>query len=96
MKLKHQLNLLATLITAIPLACILFLCINYYLRSQKNMLLTGYEEVLALDSSNMTDEDYKLFLRNVRLLPKDVETALVDNITGLVIISSIKDIFSLL
>lgn len=92
MKLKHQLNLLATLITAIPLACILFLCINYYLRSQKNMLLSGYEEVLALDSSNMTDEDYKLFLRNVRLLPKDVETALVDNTTGLVIISSIKDI----
>ena len=92
MKLKHQLNLLATLITAIPLACILFLCINYYLRSQKNMLLTGYEEVLALDSSNMTEEDYKLFLRNVRLLPKDVETALVDNTTGLVIISTIKDI----
>ena len=92
MKLKHQLNLLATLITAIPLSCILFLCINHYLRSPRNMLLSGYEEVLALDSSNMTEADYKLFLRNVRLLPNNVETALIDNITGLVMISSIKDI----
>ena len=91
MKLKNQLNLLATLITAIPLACILFICINYYLRSQKNMLLTGSDEVIALDSSNMTTQDYKLFLKNVRLLPKNVECALIDNTTGLVITSSIKD-----
>ena len=56
------------------------------------MLLSGYEEVRKLDSSNMTAEDYKLFLRNVRLLPKNVETALVDNFSGLVITSSIKEI----
>ena len=92
MKLKNQFNLLAIFITAIPLACLLFVCINMYLRSQKNILLTGYEEVRALDSSNMTKEDYNLFLKNVRLLPKDVETALIDNTTGLVIISSIKEI----
>lgn len=92
MKLKKQFNLLAIFITAIPLACLLFVCINMYLRSQRNLLLTGYEEVRALDSSNMTTEDYKLFLKNVRLLPKDVETALIDNSTGLVITSSIKEI----
>ena len=92
MKLKKQFNLLAIFITAIPLACLLFVCINMYLRSQKNLLLTGYEEVRALDSSNMTRQDYNLFLKNVRLLPKDVETALIDNTTGLVIISSIKEI----
>lgn len=92
MKLKNQLNLLATLITAIPLACILFICINYYLRSQRNMLLSGSNEVIALDSSNMTAQDYKLFLKNVRLLPKNVECALIDNITGLVITSSIKEL----
>ncbi len=92
MKLKHQLNLLATTIIAIPLACIVFLCINSYLRSQRNMLLSGYEEVRKLDSSNMTADDYKIFLKNVRLLPKNVETALVDNLTGLVITSSIKEI----
>lgn len=91
MKLKKQFNLLAIFITAIPLACLLFVCINMYLRSQKNLLLTGYEEVRALDSSNMTKQDYDLFLKNVRLLPKDVETALIDNTTGLVIISSIKE-----
>ena len=61
MKLKNQFNLLAIFITAIPLACLLFVCINFYLRSQKNILLTGYEEVRALDSSNMTKEDYNLF-----------------------------------
>ena len=92
MKLKTQLNLLATLITAIPLACIVFVCINYYLRTQKNTLLTGYEQVTKLDSSNMTDDDYKIFKRNVQLLPKSVETALVDNFTGLVITSSIKEL----
>ena len=92
MKLKTQLNLLATLITAIPLACILFICINFYLRSQKNMLLSGSDEVRALDSSNMTQEDYNLFLRNVSLLPKDVECALIDNTTGLIITSSIKEL----
>ena len=92
MKLKNQLNLLATLITAIPLACIVFVCINYYLRTQKNTLLTGYEQVTKLDSSNMTDDDYKIFKRNVQLLPKTVETALVDNFTGLVITSSIKEL----
>ena len=92
MKLKTQLNLLATLITAIPLACIVFVCINYYLRTQKNTLLTGYEQVTKLDSSNMTDDDYKIFKRNVQLLPKTVETALVDNFTGLVITSSIKEL----
>ena len=92
MKLKKQFNLLAIFITAIPLACLLFVCINMYLRSQKNLLLTGSDEVRALDSSNMTKEDYNLFLKNVRLLPKDVETALIDNTTGLVIISSIKEI----
>ena len=91
MKLKHQLNFLATLITAIPVACLIFMSVTAYLRSQKNMLLTGYQEVRRLDSSNMTKEDYNLFLRNVRLLPKNVETALVDNITGLVITSSIKE-----
>ena len=91
MKLKNQFNLLAIFITAIPLACLLFVCINMYLRSQKNILLTGYQEVRDLDSSNMTKEDYNLFLKNVRLLPKDVETALIDNNTGLVIISSIKE-----
>ena len=92
MKLKTQLNLLATFITAIPLACILFICINYYLRTQKSMLLTGYEQVTKLDSSNMTDDDYKLFKKNVQLLPKTVETALIDNFTGLVITSSIKEL----
>ena len=92
MKLKNQFNLLAIFITAIPLACLLFVCINMYLRSQKNILLSGYEEVRTLDSSNMTKEDYNLFLKNVRLLPKNVETALIDNITGLVITSSIKEI----
>ena len=61
MKLKTQLNLLATFITAIPLACILFVCANNYLRSQKHLMLTGYEEVRKMDSSNMTDEDYFLF-----------------------------------
>ncbi len=91
MKLKNQFNLLAIFITAIPLACLLFVCINMYLHSQKNILLTGYQEVRDLDSSNMTKEDYNLFLKNVRLLPKDVETALIDNNTGLVIISSIKE-----
>ena len=91
MKLKHQLNLLAFLITAIPLACIIFMLANNYIRSQKNILLTGYEQVRALDSSNMTAEDYNLFLKNVRLLPKDVECALVDNTTGLVITSSIPE-----
>lgn len=91
MKLKNQLNLLATLITAIPLACILFIFINYYLRSPRNMLLSGSKEVQALDSSNMTTQDYKIFLRNVRLLPQDVECALIDNTTGLVITSSIKE-----
>lgn len=92
MKLKTQLNLLATFITAIPLACIVFVCINYYLRIQKNMILTGYEEVQKLDSSNMTDEDYRIFKKNVQLLPKTVETALIDNYTGLVITSSIKEL----
>ena len=92
MKLKTQLNLLATFITAIPLACILFICINYYLRTQKSMLLTGYEQVTKLDSSNMTDDDYRLFKKNVQLLPKTVETALIDNFTGLVITSSIKEL----
>ncbi len=91
MKLKNQFNLLAIFITAIPLACLLFVCINMYLRSQKNILLTGYQAVRDLDSSNITKEDYNLFLKNVRLLPKDVETALIDNNTGLVIISSIKE-----
>ena len=27
------------------------------------MLLTGYEQVTKLDSSNMTDQDYKIFNR---------------------------------
>ena len=57
MKLKNQFNLLAIFITAIPLACLLFVCINFYLRSQKNILLTGYEEVRALDSSNKGSVD---------------------------------------
>ena len=92
MKLKTQLNLLATFITAIPLSCSVFVCINYYLRTQKNMLLTGYEEVQKLDSSNMTEEDYRIFKKNVQLLPKTVETALIDNFTGLVITSSIKEL----
>ncbi len=92
MKLKNQLNLLATLITAIPLACIVFVCVNYYMRTQKSTLLRGYEQVKKLDSSNMTDQDYKIFKRNVQLLPKTVETALVDNFTGLVITSSIPEL----
>ena len=92
MKLKTQLNLLATFITAIPLACIIFMGINYYLRSQRNMLLTGYEEVQKYDSSNMTEEDYRIFKKNVQLLPKTVETALIDNFSGLVITSSIKEL----
>ncbi len=92
MKLNKQLSLLAVFITAIPLACLIFICASLYLRSQKNYLLTGYEQVRNLDSTNMTRQDYNLFVRNVRLLPKDVETALIDNLTGLVITSSIKEI----
>ena len=92
MKLRNQLNLLAILITAIPIACICFMAANYYLRSQKNMLLKGSDEVIALDSSNMTQQDYNIFIKNVKLLPKNVETALIDNFTGKVITSSIKEI----
>ena len=92
MKLKKQLNLLAVFITAIPLACLLFVCINLYLRSPRHMLLSGYEEIQKLDSTNMTKADYDLFIRNVKLLPKNVEIALIDNITGLVITSTIKEI----
>lgn len=92
MKVKTQLNLLATFITAIPLACLIFVCINFYLHSQRHLLLSGYEEVRALDSSNMTEEDYKIFKKNVQLLPKNVETALIDNFTGQIITSSIKEL----
>lgn len=92
MKLKTQLNLLATFITAIPLACIIFICVNSYLRSQRHMMLTGYEELRKMDSSNMTDEDYRILKKNIQLLPKDVEIALIDNFTGLVITSSIKEL----
>lgn len=92
MKLKNQFTILATLITAIPVACIIFMCVNFYLRSQRNMLLSGSKEVQVFDSSNMTSADYNLFLKNVRLLPKNVECALIDNITGLVITSSIKEL----
>lgn len=92
MKVKTQLNLLATFITAIPLACLIFVCINSYLHSQRHLLLSGYEEVRALDSSNMTEEDYKIFKKNVQLLPKNVETALIDNFTGQIITSSIKEL----
>ena len=92
MKVKTQLNLLATFITAIPLACLIFVCINLYLHSQRHLLLSGYEEVRALDSSNMTEEDYKIFKKNVQLLPKNVETALIDNFTGQIITSSIKEL----
>lgn len=92
MKVKTQLNLLATFITAIPLACLIFVCINFYLHSQRHLLLSGYEEVRALDSSNMTEEDYRIFKKNVQLLPKNVETALIDNFTGQIITSSIKEL----
>ncbi len=92
MKLKTQLNLLATFITAIPIACIIFLSINSYLRSQRRLLLNGSEQVRALDSSNMTKEDFNLFKKNVQLLPRDVETALIDNFTGLVITSTMKEL----
>ena len=92
MKLKTQLNLLATFITAIPLACIVFMCVNNYLRSQRRLLLNGSEQVRALDSSNMTEEDFNLFKKNVQLLPKDVEIALIDNFSGLVITSSMKEL----
>ena len=92
MKLKNQLSLLATLIIAIPLACICFMLVNNYVRSQRRLLLSGSEQVRSFDSSNMTEQDYKLFLKNVRLLPKDVECALIDNTTGLVITSSIKEL----
>ena len=76
MKLKNQLNLLATFITAIPCACIIFLCINSYLRSQRRLLLDGSQEVRVLDSSNMTAADFNMFIKNVQLLPRDVEIAL--------------------
>jgi len=92
MKLKKQLNLLALFITGIPLACLGFVCVNLYLHSPSHMLIGGYEEVKTLDSSNMTDSDYNLFIKNVKLLPKNVEIALIDNMTGLVITSSIREI----
>ena len=87
MKLKNQLNLLATFITAIPCACIIFLSINSYLRSRNRLLLGGSEQVRALDSSNMTEADFNMFIKNVQLLPRDVEIALIDNYSGLIITS---------
>ncbi len=92
MKLRKQLNMLAVFITAIPVACIIFIAANYFVRSQKNMLLKGSDEVKALDSTNMTEDDYNIFIKNVKLLPKNVETALIDNFTGIVITSSIKEL----
>lgn len=92
MKLKNQLNLLATFITAIPCACIIFLSINSYLRSRNRLLLEGSEQVRALDSSNMTEADFNLFIKNVQLLPHDVEIALIDNFSGLIITSSMKEL----
>ena len=92
MKFKNQLNLLATFITAIPCACIIFLSINSYLRSQNRLLLDGSEQVRALDSSNMTETDFNLFIKNVQLLPMDVEIALIDNFSGLIITSSMKEL----
>ena len=92
MKFKNQLNLLATFITAIPCACIIFLSINSYLRSQNRLLLDGSEQVRALDSSNMTEADFNLFIKNVQLLPMDVEIALIDNFSGLIITSSMKEL----
>lgn len=92
MKLKKQLNLLATFITAIPIACIIFICISYYFRSSKRYLIKGYEEVRMLDTSNLTPKDYKLFMNNLRLLPSNVETALIDSMTGQVILSTIHEL----
>lgn len=92
MKINKQLNLLATFIVAIPLVTIIFLSAFNYMRSSKRLLISGYQEARKLDSSNMTSNDYKMLLKNIRLLPENVEFALVDNFTHQVIVSTIPEL----
>lgn len=88
MKIKKQFVILISLIIATPIICILFVWLEYYIKSPNRYLIDGYKQVEEIEDYN---RDYSDALKILSLIPKEVQSSLVDLDTEKIITNTIPE-----
>lgn len=94
MTLKKQLNLLAAIIIAIPVLCVLFINVNNYLHSKNHYTTTdeaSFREFKKHEQEAFPQNNQEKISESFNFLPPEMDSFLFDK-TGKVIISTIKGI----
>ena len=93
MTLKKQLYILAGIIIAIPVLCVLFVATNNYIHTKRRYLTKDEESLKKLEQheQNTFDENREDFSSSFTYLPPEMDSFLIDE-NGKIIISTIKNI----
>lgn len=90
MSLKKQFIILAGIIISIPFFCLLFICIQNYMKSSERFLMSGAKEIRKMDVERFKDKEWD-YIEKLKFQPNDVECILVSLDDNTIIYSSISD-----
>lgn len=87
MTIKKQFYILASILLAIPITCVIFVSTYRYFKSPERYMEDGFKSVKQLD---LSEHDLAVVMDALKMIPPDIETAIIEN-NGFVIYSVIPE-----
>lgn len=91
MTIKKQFSILATVIIAIPILCIIYMSIHNYIRSIDRILVKDFMEFKKNEGSLYTKDELRTIRESLRFLPAEVDAAIISS-NNQVLLSSIPEL----
>lgn len=91
MTIKKQFSILATVIIAIPILCIIYMSIHNYIRSIDRILVKDFMEFKKNEGSLYTKDELRTIRESLRYLPAEVDAAIISS-NNQVLLSSIPEL----
>ncbi|MCQ2574169.1 MAG: HAMP domain-containing histidine kinase [Treponema sp.] len=79
MKIRTQINVLMTLVIAIPVLCVIYFPIYHYFTSPNRLLIDGTKNIPQIESTLLTEQDQNELRSVLRDFPPDVQVAIFTN-----------------
>lgn len=87
MTIRKQFYILALILLAIPVTCVIFVTTYRYVKSPERYMENGFKEIKDLD---LSEKDIKTVEDNLKLLPPDIETAIIED-SGHILYSTMEE-----
>ncbi len=92
MKIKKQFTILSFLIISIPILCAFFILLHTYIHSPNRYLMKGTNYLRSNYNDSISQIDLENLEKSIKLLPQDVEAALIRISNREVLYSTMKEL----